>query len=240
MKKVFVFIPAFGQQVTTTTFLSVIQLQTALMHHGFAGGIAALSHPDIAELRNMALTIWFDRMDATHILFVDADMGFDPSLVMDMLAFDEPVVGVIAPKRTLPLEFAGSGFGDQELERRGQFVCVEGVGMGVTLIRRDAIAKMVSALPEIVDPRMATFPQRHAMGANPPDRLIRAFDKINIDSGWLSEDFSFCRRWRECGGEIWASIMHPITHVGPYPFTGRYIDAPEARGPVDNGKIAAV
>ena len=39
----------------------------------------------------------------THLLFVDADMGFAPSLIEHMIAADKPVVGSMAPHRKLDL-----------------------------------------------------------------------------------------------------------------------------------------
>jgi hypothetical protein len=39
----------------------------------------------------------------THLLFIDADMGFAPSLIERMLAADKPVVGSMAPHRRLDL-----------------------------------------------------------------------------------------------------------------------------------------
>jgi hypothetical protein len=38
---------------------------------------------------------------------------------------------------------------------------------------------------------------------------------------------SFCIRWRQCGGRVWASIGHKFSHVGPYDYAGRYLDSVE-------------
>ena len=37
---------------------------------------------------------------------------------------------------------------------------------------------------------------------------------------YLSEDFSFCRRWTDLGGEIWADLESRLDHVGPATFHG--------------------
>jgi hypothetical protein len=57
-------------------------------------------------------------------------------------------------------------------------------------------------------------------------RLIRAFDPVvRSDGARLSEDFAFCHRWRTlCGGEVWASVAHRITHVGLHHFAARFSD----------------
>ena len=90
---VFVFVPAFGQSITATTFLTTHALQQAFAQKSIGGGVSTLSFPDIAELRSMALTIWYDAMpNVSHLLFVDADMGFSPDTVMDMLLLEEETV----------------------------------------------------------------------------------------------------------------------------------------------------
>jgi hypothetical protein len=37
---------------------------------------------------------------------------------------------------------------------------------------------------------------------------------------YLSEDFSFCKRWTDMGGEIWADLESRLNHVGPATFYG--------------------
>ena len=55
-------------------------------------------------------------------------------------------------------------------------------------------------------------------------RLIRAFEKLDIpDRGIVSEDLSFCIRWNRCGGQVWAAIAYPISHVGMYDYSACYL-----------------
>ena len=227
--KIFIFVPAFGQQITATTFLTTHALQQALAAKNIGGGISTLSFPDIAELRSMAMTIWYDTLkDSSHLLFIDADMGFSPDLVLDMLLFDEPIVGTIYPQRRVPLSWAGSGSGAATTERRGNFMLVEGVGMGCTLIRRDVVTTMLEKMPELVDTRLHLHPAGDTLKQAGTNRLIRAFEKLDLpDRGVVSEDLSFCIRWNQCGGKVWAAIGHRISHVGPYDYAGRYLDMVE-------------
>jgi hypothetical protein len=43
---------------------------------------------------------------------------------------------------------------------------------------------------------------------------------ISEDGTYLSEDFAFCKRWTEMGGEIWADLNSKLDHVGPMAFHG--------------------
>lgn len=226
MKKVFMFIPAFGQQIHAATFQTTHALQQAFMAKSIAGSVGTLSFPDIAELRSMAMTIWYDTMpDVDYLLFIDADMGFSPEMVTDMMLFDEPLIGAIYPQRNLPVSWAGSGTGESHTQRRGNFMLVEGVGMGVTLIKREVVTRMLAKFPELVDTRIGLQPYAKILQSAGANRLIRLFDKMDIpERGWVSEDLSFCIRWRECGGEVWAAVGYRISHVGAYDYGACYLE----------------
>ena len=226
MRKVFMFVPGFGQIISAATFMTTHAVQQAFAQKSIAGSVSTLSFPDIAELRSMATTIWYDTMpDVQYLLFIDSDMGFAPDMILDMMHFDEPIVGAIYPQRNLPTSWAGSGTGERETQRRGNFMEVEGVGMGCTLIRRDVIATMIAKFPELVDTKIALQPYAKILQSAGANRLVRVFDKMTIpDRGCVSEDLSFCIRWRQCGGQVWAAVGYRISHVGPYDYGACYLE----------------
>jgi hypothetical protein len=102
---------------------------------------------------------------------------------------------------------------------------VDSCGTGIFLVQRSCVERMLHKLPDIVDDR----PPKAFSLSKERSRLIRAFDFLTVDGVRLSEDYSFCYRWREkCDGEVWANISHEITHVGIRHFKARYSDAPGA------------
>lgn len=218
MAKIFCFIPAFGKMISSVTFETSHHLAMALISKGHAFNVGTYSWPDIEQMRNMAMSYWYDLMpDSEYLLFVDSDMGFDPQIVLDMMAFGEPVVGAVYPKRTYPIDWCVSGLADGE--KRGEFWEVEGLGGGCLLIRRDAIAKMIDAYPDLIGSYMSLADMRDAGAV----RTLRFFDKMQTERGPVSEDISFCRRWRSIGGKVWGAVGHEITHVGQHPFTAGFL-----------------
>ena len=73
------------------------------------------------------------------------------------------------------------------------------------------------------------YPELRYANDHKPDDQLRgsqwraALFNCMIDEAtgtYLSEDFSFCRRWTDMGGEIWADLQSRLTHVGTVSFDG--------------------
>src|SRR5262245_21336156 len=154
--KLFIAVPSYGEVIYSVAARSLFKLGFELGHRGHAAQVATLSYADIADSRNLLLTSWFDKTDASHLLFVDADMGFEPQLILDMIDFDQPVVGSIYPKRIIDLgRFAKEIAAGQSVDKanaaahdyvvrkprprstaQNGFLEVEGCGTGIFLIQR--------------------------------------------------------------------------------------------------------
>lgn len=247
MPKLLIATPAFGDMYYTPYVLGIFRLQRWLGRNNWSSSFASISYADIVEARNFLLTHWYDKTDASHVLFIDADMGFEPELIASMLALDQPLVGVIYPKRQVDVQrvaaLAAKGETAERAvarahefivrpvrgrlpRRRKGFIEVAACGAGILLVRRDCIKTMLAKLPELSD----AGAKKNSPLAKNLDRLIRAFEPLMVDGARLSEDFAFCHRWRElCRGEIWASVDQAVTHVGLQRFASRYVDA--AGGP---------
>lgn len=221
MTSILIFVPSYGHQISSATFETTHALIPQLAARGIGGGIATFSYPEVSEARNIAITAWYDTVPAsTHLLFVDSDMGFPPQLVLDLLLFNEPMVGALYSKKCLPTQWAASGLGGKTADARGQFMKVAGLGMGCFLIRRDAVTIMLEKMPELIDTDISLHAGKDML---PSGRIFRLFDPLIGPSGRMSEDLAFCHRWRECGGEVWAAIGHEVEHIGMYSYKANYM-----------------
>lgn len=228
----FVFVPTYSELVYTNCFDAVAKTLYAMGARGIPTALGHYSSPYISRTRNMALTMWFDLSPSySHLLFVDSDNGFEAQLILDMLDFDRPIVGAVYPKRKMGTEWVVRTKDDYLITTDHSFMTCEGVGGGVLMVRRDAVASMIEAHPELVDTNMGTEPMREMMAQAGCTRIIRLFDEIPLpDGAILSEDYSFCRRWIELGGEVWGAIGHPVTHMGNHTFEGCFKDAMVPKG----------
>jgi hypothetical protein len=238
--------PAYGEVFYAPYVQSVLALSKVAQRENLNIIFESISYAEVSEARNYLLTRFFDKTDATHLLFIDADMGFPVRLVPDMLAIAKPVVGVVAPKRQIDLKrVADLAKREADTNRaiakahefvirklpssgpaRNGFIEVEACGGGILLIERSAIASLLKRAPQLSD---ETGKGRTPLTKDLP-RLIRAFDPlVREDGARLSEDFAFCHRWRTlCSGEVWASVAHQITHVGLHHFAARYSDTEQS------------
>ena len=232
--------PCFGGQVSSIYAGSVFHLQravrskpnmdlTVLMRDG-----GAL----ITRARANLVTLFLDNPSATHLLFVDADIGFTPDQVFRLIESEADVVAGVYPikrvnwdkaKRMLeanrPTSPAAALDYVLEIDDPDRVVTVDGftrvrfAGTGFLMIRRHVLERMCQ------HPAYASlqFFKEHSLDAlaGSPNRFALFECMIDQKTGtYLSEDFAFCKRWTDIGGEIWADLESRLDHVGPSVFHG--------------------
>lgn len=189
----------------------------------------------------------FMRSDATHLLFVDSDIGFDyrDALTLLFLCDSEKGMDVVTgpyPKKTIAWEKIKSavekGMGDNnpyELEKFGGdyvFNTIEGMksfkinepveikegGTGFMCIDKRALTKYIEAYPELM-----YKPDHVRTDAFDGEREISAvFDTI-IDpksKRYLSEDYMFSQYARAIDQHIFMCPWMQLQHMGSYTFGG--------------------
>jgi hypothetical protein len=234
--------PCYGGVLTLQFMQSVLALQEACRERGIGlfvdlmGGDALITR---ARSRLAARFLAHER--ATHILFCDADIGFAPDNLFRLLEADKPLIAAVCPLKSIDWERAraaakadapdllAASLGyvvrfiptlDHSVEIENGIAKVAYGGTGFLLIRREAMQRIVDAHPEL-RARMGD------MGDRMGDEAVMVFETmIEPETGqYLSEDYAFCRRWRDLGGEIWADMEARLTHVGAASYTGSLVQA---------------
>jgi hypothetical protein len=239
---VYIAIPAYNRQTTADITQSVFWTGQLLVMEGLPCDLKSMGCADVEDLRNLLLTKWYyERPELSHLLMADADMRFSPTMIWDMICFDKPVTGCLYSRREFPISVVGKCFNDTDTidNTENGFLKVEGVGGGVLLIKRSVIDKMIQKFPDLID-KATMSPVAGMVKQFGLPHLLRFFKKEEFpDGGRLSEDLSFCWRWRQCGGEIWANIKHPVGHVGPHDWTIRYEDYLERKKAEQDAAVTA-
>lgn len=232
---IFVCLPAFGRQCSSETTASLIHSVAALMTKQIGFLFGSLSYPDISELRNAAATIFFDTMpECTHLFMIDADMIVPPNLILDFVAFNKPFCAGSYRHKADEVTWVGNDLdGPPQIENG--YLKRRDVGAGAMLIRRDCLEQILMANPKLADYRLETHSMRHLLKDHGVKRILRFFDKIETDHGILSEDLAFCKRVRDCGVDVWASLNHEVGHIGLKNFSGSYGQYLKERSAKGNG-----
>ena len=78
---------------------------------------------------------------------------------------------------------------------------VDYAGTGFMLIKREVFEKIEEATPHLAHEEI--------------DGPTHAFFDTSIEEGvYLSEDYFFCKRWSEIGGDIWMDPTVKLKHHG--------------------------
>ncbi|HEX7885182.1 MAG TPA: hypothetical protein VF474_04330, partial [Phenylobacterium sp.] len=109
---------------------------------------------------------------------------------------------------------------DKSVEVENGMARVAYGGTGFLMIGRPAMQRIVDAHPEL-RARMGDMADKLA-----PEAVMVFDTMIEPETGqYLSEDYAFCRRWRDLGGDIWADFEARLTHVGHAAYTGSLMQA---------------
>ncbi len=87
---IFVATPCYGGLLTQDYVLSLLALVAQGASNGFDSLVALQGHDSlITRSRNTLVAHFLEHTAATHLMFIDADIGFDASHIRRMLALDE-------------------------------------------------------------------------------------------------------------------------------------------------------
>lgn len=148
-----------------------------------------------------------------ELLWVDADIAFDPAAVARLRSHGVPVAAGVYPKkgkRELAVSFL-PGTREVVLGAGGGPVEVRYVGLGFCLTHRTVY--------EAVE-RHHRLPVCNQRFGRP---LVPYFAPLAADDGggwwYLAEDYAFCHRARQAGVPIRVDTSVRLWHLGSYPYT---------------------
>ena len=206
--------PCFGGMLSTDTFHAMLDFTGFWSKCGLTWSVETLSNESlVTRARNILVAKMMARKEATHLMFIDADIGFHTSDVIRLLAHDVDVVAGLYPKKSYPIEYVLNTLPDQ-LSRSAEIAEVVEIGTGFMMIKRAVIEKMFEAYPQYHCPTMGELPERER------PHTYALFDTEIVNSNYLSEDYAFCRRWRAIGGRIYADTRIQLSHSGFHTFQG--------------------
>jgi hypothetical protein len=157
---------------------------------------------------------------ATHYMFIDADIRFQPESIFQMLSYEKEVIAGLYPKKSIPSNYVINLLPQTRIH--GDVFTVDTAGTGFLIFRRDVYDRLIAAHPE------TKYVDDVGLGKQYEPNMYAIFDcKIDDKGHYLSEDWLFCRRWQAIGGEIWAHGKTLLNHIGHYEYLGDLSKMPD-------------
>jgi hypothetical protein len=238
--------PCYGNMMTRNFFHSVLKLKDICKSVDINVDISTIGNESlITRARNYFVSLILANPTYTHLLFIDSDITFDPLSVVRMVQSEKMLVAGAYPKKHIDWNRASDLYKTEKISENVEpqlydyainivtdastqtipivdgFLKVSYAATGFMLIKREVLEKMVSSFPELKYTNDVTG---YFNGSN--DNLFYAFFDCIIDDKskrYLSEDYAFCQRWLQLGGEIWVDLLCDLSHCGSYNFRGSFL-----------------
>lgn len=197
--------PCYGGKIDEPCHRSYIQLIEALIKLGIDYQMLTLKNESLITRGRNHCVAEFMKTDFERMMFIDADIEFKVHDVLKLLDLDVPLaVGVYPMKRPgAPYAAWVSGELVTDLDRYRGPIEVDYAGTGFMMIHRNVIRKM-----------MARYPETECAD----EGFFALFDCEPCEGVYLSEDYLFCKRYRDIGGKV---VMDPsvrLIHHGAFAY----------------------
>ena len=239
--KIFIATPCYGGMVTEEFHRSIINLTNIMIYNKIDYLTMTLANDSlVTRARNTLASVFLAYKECTHLMFIDADIGFYWESVLRLIEHDKDVVVGAYPKKGIDwdnvynavknenvtannLEEYSTNYAlnfiakdDGTLITENNLIKLKDAGTGFMLIKRSVFEKFINNYPEI------KYINDIKIDGLLSNEFYAFFDtSINeISKRYLSEDYTFCRRWQKIGGDIWLDPDIKLNHVGQYVFSG--------------------
>jgi hypothetical protein len=241
--KLFIATPCYGGALTEPYFKSILRLVFFFDKHNIPLQFGTIANESLVPRARNTLAAFFLRSDCTHLLFIDADIEFKVEDVVRLIAADKEIAVGAYPKKginwdlvrrhvldnkdspTSDISASGSEYAinfnfknleERSIEVQDGLVSLKDAGTGFMLIKRSVFDKMTKAYPEL------QYNNDINVDKDLDKYTYALFDTIIEQSSkrYLSEDYTFCRRWQELGGQVWLDPNISLNHYGTIPFAG--------------------
>lgn len=229
-KSIFIATPCYGGMVTQEFTQSLLNFLVSCFQNKINCHIELAGGESLIPRGRNHLVSKFMASDCTHLMFIDADIQFDGNDILKLLHHNLPVVCGAYPTKSLGERYV---INLVDSEKIGFFpntkvTEVADAGTGFMMISRETIEKMKESYPELhyegdFDGGYQTLTgyseeEISSMRKN----LYSFFDTIHEpnSNNYLSEDYAFCKRWRDIGESIFIDASILLNHIGKYTFKG--------------------
>jgi hypothetical protein len=189
----------------------------------------------VTRARNMCANI-FMKSDSTHLLFIDSDIEFNADELIRMMLTNKDFVCGVYPKKNLnwdrisdavrngvppdmiqraTAEYLFIGSGDMTPDVDG-LVKIDRVGTGMMMFSKKVLETLNSHVKSFALESPVLSNVKFGEKEEYKEYFFTSTDPVtNI---FLHEDFTFCKLWRDIGGDIYGAPWVYLRHIGNHTF----------------------
>lgn len=237
-------IPCYDRQISEPTMMSLIKTIMYFRDRGIKFAVATITDSLINRARNNMAAKFLANDQLTHMMFIDADIGFEPEDVVKLLWHNQEIITGAYPIKSINWEAVKENVNNgiepsNLLENSVRFVVnpirskednklsiingaleIFDAGTGFMLIKREAFTKLIKKYPHL------KYTDDTGSLDKEENKFTYAFFNSYIDvhlNRFLSEDYGFCRYWQDAGGKVWVDPTIKLRHLGRIEFEGSMI-----------------
>ena len=233
--KVFIPVICYNHTCHTAFMFSLMRLVLLLRDLNIEASLFPIGFDSlISRARNAAVAYFMSSSDYTHLLFLDSDIEFDTDDILKLFNSNEKLIGGAYAQKWLNVEKVKTVFNGSTplpenpmkfctnhsvhltnpvVKNEKGFIEVDYLTTGCMLIQKSVI----TTLMEHHSDRKYKNDVDGYCGAD--QEMFYNLFSVEINSNtrqFESEDYSFCRLWKETGGKIYLIPEISLTHYGWY------------------------
>lgn len=237
---IYIGLPCYGCRMTTRTVTSLLRFQAFCIKNGIRVMFDIMGNESLITRGRSIMTERFLKSTATHLLFIDSDVSFNPISVMRMIAYDGDVTAGIYAKKGLSWDNVATAAnttpealldaslnfninlprGEGQHTIRNGFVRVLDAATGFFCIKRATLETLKDAVPNITV-------NNDIPGSRDVIKTYSVFFDTSIDpdsNRYLSEDYHFCRLVQQHNMDVYVDITAMVSHTGSIQYEGDMSD----------------
>lgn len=214
VKSVLFAIPCYGGMLNCATAGSLFWAGKLLDNLNIPNAMFCLQNESFVPTARNVIAQQFMASDFTHLMCIDADIGFNPDDIIKLVQMDNMFsAGAYRVKTDNTVRFACNGF-DPESKT------AESVGLGFALLSRDVFTKIQPCTDKL------NTQEEWGLGV---EQIYNYYAPLIIDFNMFPEDLSFCLRCKRVEIPIHVDPEISLWHIGSKAYTGRITDACNSR-----------
>lgn len=212
-------VPAYGGNLTATWVYSILPV---LMAGNFIERIERIENDSHVGRARNSIAAKFLENGGEWLLFIDTDIGFTPAdlkrVYSQAMRHPTDITGGVYPLKRLTPGAVVNAMPGEKPDETG-LIKVREMGTGFMFIPRCVLENMAKEYPEI---SFTKDEGAHGDGGKTEHDFFQSgVWKYKNDphfadgrTRWLSEDYFFCQRHIEMGGDIWLDASLKLKHRG--------------------------